>query len=174
MSVSTANRNQITKSERTRRSAQAWGVAPGASTSASPVEELILPSGFVVDVRRPSLTVWLMNGRVPETFLLAAMDKDGGSADPTANLEGDDLIKALSFIRDVVVETCVAPRIVVGAAAGSEDEIDPARIPEADFFAIFTYAMNAPVATTDGKRLSVGALNNFPQKQNIRSGRKRR
>jgi len=168
-------RAQITKPERARRNAQSWGAPTDAATGAARTEELTLPSGFVVDVRRPSLMAWLMNGRVPETFVAAAMsvNDEGGDEEAKANaldgLEGDELVKMFAFMRDVVTETVVVPRIVVGAAADSEDEIDPSRIPDADFFHIFNWAMQAPVPMAGGKEMSVGALTSFRPNKDVQS-----
>lgn len=151
--------SRITKQERTRRSAQSWGT-PTASDAAT--EELTLPSGFVVDVRRPPLTAWMMNGRVPERLLASAMGGDKAKAGQSLETMKDgEMLQMLKFVRDVVVATVISPRIVVGAAPDAEDEIDPSRIPEGDFYAVFNWAMSVPVKTADGGSLSAPALETF-------------
>lgn len=170
----------------TKPNAAMWGRSVQEAETAI---ELALPSGFTVKVRRVPLTTWLMSGRLPEKFLGEAMDaakSDGDDSVPfadqaaekekLANLEGKELMQMLSFIRDVVTATVVHPRIVVGASPDSPDEIDPARIPEEDFYFIFAFAMQSapgiPVKNRNGN-MTVGAVAGFHPNKKLRSNRRR-
>ncbi len=160
--------NQLTKTERARRNAQGWGAANGAQEGAS-IEELKLPSGFTVDVRRPPLMAWLVSGRVPERFVSAVTKGSGAAAGQTLeHLEGDELMGMLTFMRDLVMETVVAPRIRQGAPPDSTDEISPERIPDRDFFAIIEWALGVSVKLTDGTEMSAAALSSFRSDENLR------
>ena len=155
-------------------SAAEWKRA--AQSTAEAVAQLTLPSGFVVDVRRPPLATWLMSGRVPETFISEAIGAGGKGETAEASvarLEGAELMQMLVFVRDVVAAAVVRPRIVVGAAEDSDDEIDPSAIPEADFFHVFAWVMkgapSVPINTVSGE-VSVEALNSFRSNADLRSG----
>ena len=152
------------------RSASGWRdkARTGATTS---TVILTLPSGFEIEARRIALANWLATGRMPQRFVTEVMKatRKGKALDGeklAAALDGDDLLKMLEFMRDVVQSAVVSPRIVVGGTG--EDEIDPSEIPAEDFQFIFAWAMagspDIPVETATGG-VSVDALGRFPEKR---------
>lgn len=165
----------------TKPNAALWGQS---NKVAEPTTMLTLPSGFVIEVRRPALTTWLISGRLPEKFLSEAMsvarqaeseDDSVPFADSRAkglmkDLGDKEMLEMVAFMRDFVTAAVVHPRIVVDAPADSADEIDPSRIPEADFYFIFAWASgqtdDAPVATTKGN-MTVGGVSNFRKKRGV-------
>lgn len=111
-------------------------------------EEVLLPSGNQVLLRRPPLQVWLSNGRLPQTITAAAIESvQSGTEREQAQAEVMTRIAnstpaeqqaTLKFMVDVVTYAFVSPKLVIGAT--SDDELDPSELEEADFNFVFAWA----------------------------------
>lgn len=110
-----------------------------------------LPSGFVWKLRAPNILSYMATGRYPQSLVnkgLEAWKKNGVL--PKGQLEkfGEEIIKemdegeitqTLIFMRTLVQDACVKPRIVVGGVG--EDELDPVEVDPEDFKFIFSWCM---------------------------------
>lgn len=115
-----------------------------------PTEFVTVPSGLVWEVRRPDMNAYLLTGRYPQSLvnegLKALRDKGLSPTDPEAikavtdNLNSQELTDALIFMRELVREACINPKIVLGASKA--DEIDPTEIDIEDFNFIVNWCMN--------------------------------
>lgn len=130
----------------------------------TPGEIVTLASGSVFELRRPDLQGFVMTGRVPQSLLaegMAAWKKNGtvpaGATAP--QLDNDEVINSLIFMREIVHECCVNPKFVEFATA--DDEIGANEMLPADFTEIFGWAMGHQGVT------GLDGLNSF------RKGRKR-
>jgi hypothetical protein len=110
-----------------------------AERQASVVEEITLPSGMVVDARRPPLAEWIKRGQLPSGLMKLALDAFGdgkGGLDPQqamnaarasaqpgakpeidpatlAGMKPEDFTELMVFTGHVVQQTVISPRIVV-------------------------------------------------------------
>ena len=126
----------------------------------SKTTNLELPSGATVLVRRPPLTAWLRNGRLPESLTRLIVK---ASQDSTAELQakltgttmtGDEQLAMIKFMQDLVLYAVVRPKLVMGVSM-SPDEIGVAEIPEEDSDFLFSWVMQGspqiPIPTTEGE-----------------------
>jgi hypothetical protein len=79
---------------------------------------LPLPSGATVRIARPPIETWVSSGRIPETLsrdVIAAFGKDDPEEREAAIAEmGEERAQeVVGFMRDIVVEAVVEPKIVV-------------------------------------------------------------
>lgn len=127
-----------------------------AKARATEAVEFVAPSGFTWKLRRPGIGAFLATGRVPQSLLETGMKawqaqgKMPASASPP-EMNAEDTMASLIFMREIVREACVSPRIAVGSS--DPDTIDPAEMFEADFMAIFEWVV------TGGENAAV--LRNF-------------
>lgn len=120
-----------------------------------PTEEVTMPSGFVWGLRRPDLQAWVLTGRLPQSLLeegmkawreLKIVKGDVPDAEKLmAGMSDKDVLDSMIFMREIVRESCINPRIGSG-----EDEIEPSEIDPADFMFIFQWATGG--AGVDGLR----------------------
>jgi hypothetical protein len=165
--------------------ATAWRKATPAP-EASEIFDLTLPSGFVVQVTRPPLELWIMAGAVPLELIDQAMSVLGAASEEEKQIRQqgveealksnpEKLRKALTFMHDAVTRALVRPRIVVGADPNNPDEIDPKDVPVNDFSYIFQWVMRGssgvPVQTLNGKGTTVAAVETFRKKSGVRGSR---
>ena len=126
-----------------------------------PTELVTVPSGMVFEMRRPDLQAYIFTGRYPQSLVNEGLKKlrEAGIAptDPnaaakiSANLDSEEFTEALIFMREMVREACVHPRIVLGAQG--DDEIDPAEIHIDDFNFMVGWCLNYKgVENADGIR----------------------
>jgi len=121
-------------------------------------EELELPSGVVVQARRPQLETWLLRGRIPEALSGVVLALAGGDA-KRRPLEAEDIAMIGAFNRVVVIATVVEPRVVEGAAG--KGEISFGDIPDEDAEFILAWARRAP---------EVASLETFRHRAGLPSG----
>ena len=130
-----------------------------------PTAHLRLPSGAEFLVTRPPLEVWIAAGRFPQSFMKAALAGPGADVAPQTD---EEVLGALAFIRQAIIEAVVEPRLVPGTTA--EDELDPADLAPEDFEFLTQWILqgspNVPVAT-EGGQVSTDDLQKF------RKGRRR-
>ena len=119
---------------------------------ASRYTELTLPSGETVEVRIPSLNVFVTYGRLPASLLtkMAGFAAKGTAEDAKAvpnlvsDLSADEFGAFMLFAREIVRAALVSPCIVVKEDGDEtplkDDEVAPEDIPELDFWAIFRWA----------------------------------
>lgn len=107
--------------------------------------EVELPSGFTFELKKVDVQVYIRSGRLPDSLLKRGASgwkklAELAASDPEALGEKDaqDAVSALVFMRDVVQEACVNPRIVPGTE--DPDELDPKDLSEEDFNFIFEWA----------------------------------
>lgn len=145
-----------------------------------------VPSGFTWELQRPDLEGYIMTGRVPETlvnqFLTSAISRGIIPGEVQSQMQATvDRIKkiplnpqetmaGLIFVRELVREACVNPRIVVGGVG--EDEIDPSEVDPDDFKFIMSWCLGYEGVTgLDGlKSFRGGRKGRAP---NARAGRKK-
>jgi hypothetical protein len=127
--------------------------------------EITLPSGLTVTVRRPPLQVWMMAGRIPQSFVKQILE---GKGETPEELSPEDTMASIAFVRDAILYGVVSPRLVVGANPNSETELDPSELDPEDFLFlsrwIMTLSPDVPVATKGGE-VSLESLNRFRRKR---------
>jgi hypothetical protein len=142
---------------------------------------LTLPSGMIIKVQRPNVGAWIRSGRVPQTVVQAMLGavKSGGDAKSPADamkfmktLGQEQLFDVMKFMRDLVVETVLEPRIVENAPPDSEDEISPGEIPDEDFDFIAQWAMEGTIDTKGGEQLTGKELKDFRADGKLPTARK--
>ncbi len=111
-----------------------------------------VPSGFVWELRPPNLLAYIATGRYPQSLVTKAREawaKNGVMSEEQKLKLGEDAIKEMGeedlsqlliFMRTLVQDACVNPRIVVGGMG--DDELDPIEVDPADFKFIFSWCMN--------------------------------
>jgi hypothetical protein len=119
------------------------------------VVSVLVPSGFRWDLRAPDLQGYVMTGRMPQSLLdqfLKSAEKRGVVPDDLKAMsdlkesyertppDADEAMNALIFMRELVREACVNPRIVVGGTA--DDEIDPSEMHPDDFKFIVDWCLS--------------------------------
>lgn len=126
--------------------------------------ELTLPSGMVIKVQRPNVGAWIRSGRVPQTVTTAMLKAAKGGQNPTAllsQLDEKQFFDVMVFMRDMVMETVIEPRIVLEADPNNPDEIGAGEISDEDFNFIAAWAMEGTVQMRGGEDATVGQLANF-------------
>lgn len=113
-------------------------------------EMVELPSGLVFELVRPDLQAFIITGRYPQSIVRTALKsmRDRGIAPTdteeiaklTVAMDGEQLNESLIFMREIVREACVNPRIVMGAS--EDDEIEPSELDIDDFNFIFAWCVN--------------------------------
>lgn len=103
--------------------------------------ELTLPSGMVIQARRPDPVQFAAWDRLP--LLLAAAAEGGSTA--VAMMTGEQVQETAHFMRDLLIYCCLAPRV---SLTPGEDEIHPREIPQEDWTFIMSWAMRTPEAET--------------------------
>jgi hypothetical protein len=112
-----------------------------------PIETVMVPvpSGFKWELKPPDLQGYVMTGRLPQSLLtqfLTVAEKRGMTPEElTGNkvqeklaekpLSADEGVASLIFMRELVREACVNPRIVIGGSG--PDELDPIEVDPDDF-----------------------------------------
>jgi hypothetical protein len=115
--------------------ANEWRAAAQASAD---IVDLTLPSGMVIQARRPDpaqLAVW---GILPTSLVGAA----GSEPRPSGSEDATDRMTA---IRDLFAWCCVSPRISLTPAG--DNEIHPREVPEADWLFIVRWALRTVEAS---------------------------
>jgi hypothetical protein len=124
-----------------------------------------LPSGFVWELRAPNMLAYMATGRYPQSLVNKGLEvwKKNGVIPEDEQLEvGKQIIKemkdeeiaqTLIFMRTLVQDACVKPRIVVGGVG--EDELDPVEVDPEDFKFIFSWCIK------HGGVQGIKALENF-------------
>jgi hypothetical protein len=121
-----------------------------AKRDTQPSEIVTMPSGMKWELRRPNLEAYMITGHYPQSLVNAgikalkargiAPDDPEATATVTKALGEDKISDALIFMRELVREACVNPRIVIGASG--DDEIDPSEIDIEDFNFIVSWCMD--------------------------------
>lgn len=108
-----------------------------------------VPSGFVWELRPPNILAYIATGRYPQSLVNKARKAWKKTGILPTNKAGEELIKESSdeevaqlliFMRTLVQDACVKPRIVVGGMG--EDELDPVEVDPTDFKFIFSWCMS--------------------------------
>ncbi|OLE52121.1 MAG: hypothetical protein AUG51_19380 [Acidobacteria bacterium 13_1_20CM_3_53_8] len=128
---------------------------------------LTLPSGLKVKAVRPDIETWVMSGRLPQVLLSEVVRAFGSVEQNAASIEnkltGHQVLEAIVFMRDVVREAVVSPRIVIGADP-NKNEIEPTDLSKEDSNFIYMWAMAGAVGIPvqmKGGAVSVETLRNF-------------
>lgn len=134
----------------------------------SPTAEITLPSGAVFVCRRPPLQVWISAGRIPQSFVKHLLEAQKGGAVP--ELESDETLAAMAFVREAILYAVVEPRLVPGTK--HKDELDPADIDPEDFEFLMTWIMQGcpgvPVLTKGGE-VGIDSLARFREAKQKRT-----
>jgi len=100
--------------------------------------ELELPSGMVILARRPTPGELAMWGGLPLSLAVAAREGSDGAA-----LSDEDVVAAHEFMRTVLINAVVEPRI---SLTPGPEEIHPREIPGPDWQFIVNWATRAEEA----------------------------
>ena len=115
--------------------------------------DVVLPSGAVFTLRRPSLDLWIASGRMPQTFLKAMLEAQNATLAAQVHFSADEQIDGIHFVRDLVCYACVNPRVAVHPQ--SEDELDIAELSPEDYAFLSNWVQSGspdvPVATATGE-----------------------
>ena len=113
-------------------------------------EMVELPSGLVFELKRPDLQAYIVTGRYPQSIvndgLKALRDKGIAPNDPDAaiavmaNMDAEGVTEALIFMRELVREACIHPRLVIGAQG--DDELEPGELDIEDFNFIISWCVD--------------------------------
>ncbi len=157
------------------------------SVSSRPTQLVTVPSGFVWELRAPNILAYMATGRYPQSLVNKGMEafKANGSI-PESEVDrlkiGEEVIQkssdeeiaqTLIFMRQIVTDACVNPRIVVGGTG--DDELDPVEVDPDDFRFIFNWCLeHGGVAGVDGLRTfrggqERGATSDQPDGEELRS-----
>lgn len=127
-------------------------------TSERPSQFVTVPSGFVWELRAPNILAYMATGRYPQSLVHKGLEafKTNGTLDHEAlgkqvvkESTQEEIAETLIFMRQIVVDACVKPRIVVGGMG--DDELDPVEVDPDDFRFIFSWCMShGGVAGIDG------------------------
>lgn len=107
-----------------------------------PTEIVQLKSGSVFELRRPDLGAYMVTGRLPQSLVREGIKawKGNVSADKIVqDLDDEDLVDSLLFMREIVHDCTVNPRFVEFAT--EENQISAADMLVEDFNEIFSWAM---------------------------------
>ncbi len=122
---------------------------------AKKVETLMVPvpSGFEWELKPPDLQGYIMTGRLPQSLLtqfLSAAERRGMTPEELKKaavkkfeeepIKAEEGVASLIFMRELVREACVNPRIVVGGTG--DDEIDPTEVDPEDFKFIVDWCLS--------------------------------
>lgn len=127
--------------------------------------ELTLPSGLTVTAQRPPLQVWMMAGRIPQSFVKQMLDGKGTTPE---ELSSEETLASIAFVREAILYAVISPRLIVGADPESETELDPSELDPQDFLYLSRWIMTGspgvPVATKGGE-IPLESLNRFPRRK---------
>lgn len=139
------------------------------ATTEGTTQLVTLPSGYVWELRAPNILAYMATGRYPQSLVnkgLEAWKKNGVLPEDKQLEVGKKIVKEMSdgeisqtliFMRTLVQDACVKPRIVVGGVG--EDELDPIEVDPADFKFIFSWCIK------HGGVQGIEALENFRGRQ---------
>lgn len=128
------------------------------------------PSGASCLVRRPGPEMSLKASRIARP--LQKLQSENGEPqnladflEKMAGLNDDELLKVVTYAREMVVACVVSPRIVSRAGEGDKDVITPEDIPEIDFWFLFNWGASGgkdlPVVIA-GEEATVDQVATFP------------
>lgn len=160
--------------QRTVTGASVWAAKASEQPKPERTGLLTLPSGAVVEVCRPDISVWLASGALPQIFVDKLLRIEPYSTDAEARAADERLQdeiandpqktrQLLIFQRETVKASLVRPRIVFGATG--DDEIEPSAIPPRDFRFIYDHALAGSPAVpirTEESETTVEAVETFP------------
>lgn len=128
------------------------------SSSDRPTQMVTVPSGFIWELRPPNILAYMATGRYPQSLVSkgldafkanGTMDKESLGREMIRTSSDDEIAQTLVFMRQIVTDACVNPRIVIGGMG--ENELDPIEVDPDDFRFIFSWCMNhGGVAGVDG------------------------
>lgn len=122
--------------------------------------ELTLPSGLIVEVRRPPISKWIETGEMPVTAFTAATGAGGeGGAIPP-----DKYPEFISIATKVARAAFVWPKLVDEPTVDSGDELDPALLSLSDLSHVLSWAFSGAAGVgvkVEGAEVSASALKNF-------------
>lgn len=107
-----------------------------------PTQVVKLKSGSVFELRRPDLSAYMVTGRLPQSLVREGMKawKTNISADKIASdLDDQDVVDSLIFMREIVHDCTVNPRFVEFAT--EDNQISAADMLVEDFNEIFSWAI---------------------------------
>lgn len=131
-------------------------------------QALTCPSGNRIIIRRPGPELALKSGKIARIFQKQTKD-DLSDVNKQLkfieNLPDDELNKLMEFARVLISDVVIDPPLSLHPKEG---QLTPDDVPLADFWYIFTWAMNGgpdmPVQLAEGET-TVEAVGNFPPGQ---------
>jgi hypothetical protein len=112
-----------------------------------------VPSGAKWELAQPDFMGYIATGRMPQSLVLeflASAERRGvkpeefkdqeKAAEIAVDISTKETVNALIFMRTVVEDACINPRIVVGGTG--DDELDPTEVKPEDFKFIFQWCMS--------------------------------
>lgn len=103
-------------------------------------------SGIEFELRRIDLQPYIRSGRLPDSLLRRGaagwqklLDRtQSGDTESLTERDQKDALETVIFMREVVQESCVNPKLVINAT--EDDELDPKDLSGEDFAFIFQWA----------------------------------
>jgi hypothetical protein len=135
-----------------------------------PTVDVEIAAGVTFKLRRPNLQAQLVGGRMPTYFMSEVggrWRRTQGQTDPRpeeilAGMSGEETRDWMTFIKTIVLDVAVEPRLTEGEPG--ETELSIYELEDAHLFAIFNWAMGgakgAPVETASGE-VEVESLRRF-------------
>lgn len=112
-------------------------------------ELVTLPSGAQVKLRRPSPEVFLMRDETSSQSILTKLRHLGNDPSTFVDaMEESEVLFLMSFVKRVVIESVVEPRLV-DTVINPDEEIALTEIPDADYQFIFNWATGKINATPE-------------------------
>jgi hypothetical protein len=133
-----------------KRSAAQWKPRP---------IDLTLPSGMVVKVRRPPITLWVAQKRVPERLFNNALRVTANGA--PRDIDGDAFAELMGFALEVARAALVWPKCVDDPDPEAEDEVSAGDIPPRDLIVLAGWAVGSVSVETESGEVSADALDSF-------------
>lgn len=134
-------------SKQTKSAAEAYRELRRQTIESKKGELVKLPSGIEFELMRIDVQVYVRSGRVPDSLLkrgIAGWKKLAHlvetNPEDLSEKDSQDAVGGLIFMRDVVNEACLNPRLVINGEA--DDELDPKFLSQEDFMFIFQFATN--------------------------------
>jgi hypothetical protein len=136
-----------------------------------PAIDVEIAPGFTFKLRRPNLQALLAGGHLPVVFTrdvgrawqTRQGNPEASPADVVAGMSPQDLVETMKFVKDIVIDVCVEPRVTEGPT--TEGALSILEIADEHLMSIFNWAMSGgaglPVPLRNGE-VGLDGLRGFP------------
>lgn len=130
--------------------------------------ELVTIDNITIRARRVTLAPYIATGRVPQRLvnLLAGREEDeaDGEAREQRDISPNELFSLGAFVRAVITDSMIEPRIVFEQRPLGEGEISAFEFTQDWLNSVYQWSLHGAIATTEGE-VPATALENFHQEQ---------